>query len=84
MERLEVSPAIVFWFQQVEGSEYVVDGRVTFQIFRRQRVPWPGLSRPLIQFLYARHELSVLSFQHFGIARGEIPPPKPMERPVPL
>ena len=47
--------------QQVEGGDYVVNGRVTVQISRKQRVPRSGLSCPLVQFLYARDKLSVLS-----------------------
>jgi hypothetical protein len=61
IERLEVSAAVIFWFQQIEGCEYVVDGRVTIRVFRKRLFPWSGVSCPLIQFLYTRDELSVLS-----------------------
>jgi hypothetical protein len=83
-ESLELTTAVVFGSQKIKCSQYIVSERLTTRAPRKRLLPQASNPQLLIQPLYTRNKLSLLSFQHFGITLREIPTPGVLRLPARL
>jgi hypothetical protein len=68
MEGFELPAPVVFCSQEIESSQYVVGERLPVEALRKRLLLQASCSKPLIQLLYTRYKLTLLSLQHLGIA----------------